>query len=146
MSEESTTLRIERVIDAPPAEVFEAWTTPKAMEQWYRDGDDYVARVVELELRPGGKYRIEFGQAGQEPYVEYGEYIEIDPPYRLVWTETLEGVDAPWSGTQVTLELRDDNGKTRLNLTHQGFPTSRHRDLAAGGWPGFLDRIDRLLS
>ncbi len=145
MSEE-TTLRIERVIDARPAEVFHAWTTPKAMEQWYRDGDDFVARVVELELRPGGKYRVEFGPAGQEPYVEYGEYLEIDPPHRLVWTETLEGVDAPWSGTRVTLELHDDNGKTRLNLTHEGFPTSSHRDLAAGGWPGFLDRIDRLLS
>jgi uncharacterized protein YndB with AHSA1/START domain len=145
MSEE-TTLRIERIIDARPAEVFHAWTTPSAMEQWYRDGDDFVARVVELELRPGGKYRIEFGPVGQVPYVEYGEYLEIDPPHRLVWTETLEGVDAPWSGTRVTLELRDDNGKTRLNLTHEGFATRSHRDVAAGGWPGFLDRIDRLLS
>jgi uncharacterized protein YndB with AHSA1/START domain len=143
---EDTTLRIERVIDASPTEVFRAWTTPEAMEQWYRDGDDFVARIVELDVRPGGMYRVEFGPVGREPYVEYGEYLEVDPPHRLVWTETLEGVDAPWSGTRVTLELRDDNGKTRLNLTHEGFPTSRHRDLAAGGWPGFLDRIDRLLS
>lgn len=143
---EDTTVRIERVVDASPADVFRAWTTPTAMEQWYRDSDDFTVRVVELDLRVGGRYRVEFGPTGQDPYVEHGEYVEIQPPHRLVWTETLDGVDAPWSNTQVMLELREDNGKTRLTLTHTGFPTSSHRDVAAGGWPGFLDRIDSLLA
>ncbi len=40
---DDTTLRIERLIDAPPEVVFHAWTTSEAMEQWYRDGDDFVA-------------------------------------------------------------------------------------------------------
>lgn len=143
---EDTTVRIERVVDASPADVFRAWTTPTAMEQWYRDSDDFTVRVVELDLRVGGRYRVEFGPTGQDPYVEHGEYVEIQPPHRLVWTEALDGVDAPWSNTQVMLELREDNGKTRLTLTHTGFPTSSHRDVAAGGWPGFLDRIDSLLA
>ena len=69
--------------------------------------------------------------------------------------------DVPWTGphyeklgfealTALTPKLhaalREDNGKTRLTLTHTGFPTSSHRDVAAGGWPGFLDRIDSLLA
>ena len=95
------------------------------MEHWYRDSDDFVARVVELDLRVGGRYRVEFGPAGQEPFIEYGNYIEIDPPHRLVWTETLDGVDMPWSDTRVTLELRDDGGKTRLTLTHERLPDKR---------------------
>ena len=142
---DDTTLRIERLIDAPPDAVFEAWTTSVAMERWYADGDDFVARVVELDVRVGGSYRIEFGPAGATPYVEYGEYLEVDRPNRLVMTETLEGVEAPWSNTRVTVELQDDGGKTRLVLTHENFPTTTHRDLAGSGWPGFLDRITALL-
>ena len=143
---DETTLRIERLIDAPPDAVFEAWTTSAAMERWYADGDDFVARVIELDVRVGGSYRIEFGPAGATPYVEYGEYLEVDRPNRLAMTETLEGVEAPWSDTRVTVELHDDGGKTRLVLTHEGFPTTAHRDLAGGGWPGFLDRIATLLA
>jgi uncharacterized protein YndB with AHSA1/START domain len=140
-----TTLRIERVLDATPEAVFRAWTTREAMEQWYRDGEDHVARVTELDVRLGGRYRVEWGPAGQPPYVEHGEFLEIDPPRRLVMTETLEGVEPGWVATRVTVELHDLDGKTRLVLLHEGFPTPGHRDLAAGGWPGFLDRIERLL-
>jgi uncharacterized protein YndB with AHSA1/START domain len=146
MMGDNTTLRIERLIDAPPEAVFRAWTTREAMEQWYCDGDDFVARVTELDVRLGGRYRVEFGPAGQDPYVEIGEYLEIDRPHRLVISETLEGVDSPWTDTRVTVQLVDDDGKTRFTLTHEGFPSPGHRDAAAGGWPGFLDRLESLLS
>lgn len=143
MSEE-TTLRIERLIDATPEAVFRAWTTREAMEEWYRDGDDYVARVTELDLRPGGRYRIEFGPAGADPpWVESGEYLEIDPPRRLVLRETLHG---QWSETTVTIEFHARDGKTRLVLVHEGFPSQQMRDGASGGWPGFIDRVERLVT
>jgi uncharacterized protein YndB with AHSA1/START domain len=143
---DDTTLRIERVIDAPREAVFAAWTTAAAMEEWYRDGDDYTARVLELDLRVGGRYRIEFGPAGQQQYLETGVYVEIDPPARLVMTETLEGIGFGWADTTVTVELEDHDGKTRLTLVHEHFPTSEHRDGAVHGWPGFLDRIERLVT
>jgi uncharacterized protein YndB with AHSA1/START domain len=146
---DDTTLRIERVIDAPPAAVFRAWTTRDAMERWYADGDDSTAHVVELDLRVGGRYRIAFGPSGKEPYVESGTYLEIDPPHRLVVSETLanagEGPDFGWTGTRVTVEFRAEDGKTRLVLVHEGFPSTEHRDGAGGGWPGFLDRVARLV-
>lgn len=143
---DDTTFRIERLIDASPDAVFDAWTTREAMERWYADGDDFVASVLELDVRVGGSYRIEFGPAGATPYVEYGEYLEVDRPHLLAMTETLEGVEAPWRNTRVTVELHDDDGKTRLVLIHEGFPTTAHRDLASGGWPGFLERIAALLA
>jgi uncharacterized protein YndB with AHSA1/START domain len=141
-----TTLRIERRIDAPPDVVFRAWTTPAAMEQWYRDGDDVVARVVELDLRVGGHYRVEFGPTGEPPYVETGVYLVIEPPQRLVMSETIEGVESPWSDTKVTVVLEEEDGKTRLVLVHEHFPSKEHRDAAGGGWPGFIDRIERLVA
>jgi uncharacterized protein YndB with AHSA1/START domain len=143
---DDTTLRIERLIDAPPEAVFRVWTTREAMENWYRDGDDFDARVVELDLRVGGGYRVEFGPKGQEPFVEHGVYLEIEPPRRLVMSETLEGVEAPWANTKVTIEFEEENGKTHLVLVHENFPTPQHRDLAGSGWPGFVDRVERLVA
>ena len=143
---DDTTLRIERLIDASPEAVFRVWTTREAMESWYRDGDDFVARVVDLDVRVGGSYRVEFGPRDQEPFVEYGVYLEIDAPRRLVMSETLEGVETPWANTKVTVELEEENGKTHLVLLHENFPTPAHRDNASGGWPGFIDRIERLVS
>jgi uncharacterized protein YndB with AHSA1/START domain len=143
----STTLHLERVIDAPREAVFAAWTTAAAMEEWYRDGDDHVARVLELDVRVGGGYRIEWGPEGQPPYREHGVYEIVDPPARLVMTETLDLADGGgWANTRVTVELEDQNGKTLLKLTHENFPSREHRDAATGGWPGFLDRIERLVT
>ena len=141
---ESTTLHIERVFEAGPETVFGLWTDRSAMEFWYRDGPDFDVTVAELDVRVGGKYRIEFGPRGQDPYVESGVYLEVEPGRRLVMVETLEGVEQPWSGTTVTVEFQAHDSGTRLVLTHEGFPSSHHRDLAGMGWPGFLDRIAQL--
>ena len=133
---ENTTLRLERLIDASPEAVFGAWSSREALEIWYRYGDDFVAALrTEHDFRVGGRYRVEFGPAGQPPYVESGVYLEIDPPRRLVMAETIEGVDAPWSDTTVTVELEEFDGKTRLVLVHEGFPSPEVRDLAGAVGP-----------
>ena len=142
-----TSLRIERIIDASPERVFAAWTTREAMERWYKDGDGAVAQVTELDVRVGGRYRVEFGPPGEAPYVEVGEFLELDPPHRLVMTETLSnGGQMIWVDTRVTVELQNENGKTRCVLMHDGFPNREARDNAQGGWPGFLDRLEATLS
>jgi uncharacterized protein YndB with AHSA1/START domain len=141
-----TTLRLERRFDATPEEVFRAWTTREAMQEWYRDGDGWRVAVTHLDVRVGGSYRVEFGPIGAEPYVEHGEYLVVDPPHRLVMSETLSGVEAPWSDTRVTVELTADGAGTRCVLTHERFPSPHHRDLASMGWPGFLDRIAALVA
>src|SRR4051812_47286441 len=99
---DDTTLRIERLIDAAPQAVFDAWTSAEAMQFWYRQTPEYEVKA-ELDVRVGGRYRIEFGTAREAKYVETGEYVEIDPPHRLVLRETLatpEGV--AWAETTVT--------------------------------------------
>jgi uncharacterized protein YndB with AHSA1/START domain len=139
-------LRIERIIDAPPETVFDAWTTPAAMETWYRDQDDWEAHVVEHELRVGGRYRVEWGPRGEKPYVEHGTYLEIAPPHRLVMSETLEAAEGGWDNTRVTVVFEEDNGKTRFTLVHENFASEEARDAASGGWPGFIDRVERIVT
>ena len=139
------TVRLERFFDAPPETVFQAWTQRASMEVWYRDGVDFVVTVVELDVRVGGRYRIEFGPRGEPPFVETGTYLEVEPSRRLVMTETLENVDLPWADTRVTVEFDAHDSGTRVVLTHEGFPSERHRAAASEGWPGFLDRLNRLV-
>jgi uncharacterized protein YndB with AHSA1/START domain len=143
MTNENTTLRLERIIDATPDAVFDAWTSPDAMEIWYRDGDDWDAKVIEHDLRVGGGFRIEWGPAEGPKYNETGKYVEIDRPHRLVILETLEG---QWQETKLTLTFEAEAGKTRLTLVHEGFPSQETRDGARGGWPGFIDRLERIVT
>ena len=144
---DDTTLRIERLIDAPPEAVFRAWTTKEAMEEWYKDRPDDVVRVTEHDPRVGGKYRIEFGPRGEKPYVEDGVYLAIEPPHRVQVSETLETPDGiAWGGTTVTVVFEEEDGKTRLTLVHENFPSQTERDNAAGGWPGFIDRVASLVT
>ncbi|MGQ0826327.1 MAG: SRPBCC family protein [Actinomycetota bacterium] len=126
--------------------VFRAWTTREATEEWYRDGDDHVVNVVELDLRVGGHRRVEFGPRGQTPYVETGTYVDVDPPHKLVLVGGLDGVTTPWHDTRVTVVFEEEDGNTRLTLVHEGFPSSIERDNAAHGWPGFIDRLERIVS
>jgi len=141
-----TTLRIERLMDAPIEAVFRAWTTADAIETWYRDRPDDEVRIVELDVRVGGRYHIEFGPPGEPPYIETGIYTEVDPPHRLVMTETLDGPNGPqWIDTTVTVILEQQDAKTSLVLVHENFPSKERRDDATGGWPGFLDRIEQLI-
>jgi len=116
--------------------------------QWvYREGEDAVVRVAELDLRVGGRYRVERGPAGAKPYIESGVYLEIDPPRCLKMSETLDAPEStPWADTTVSVVFEEEDGKTRLVLVHESFPSREERDNAAGGWPGFIDRIERLVA
>ena len=122
---DDTTLRIERLIDAPPEAVFHAWTTKEAMEEWYARRHDDVARVIELDLRVGGRYRIEWGPAGEKPYVENGVYLELDPPRQLAGDRRRceRPTATPWADTTVTVVFEEEDGKTRLTLVHENFPS-----------------------
>jgi uncharacterized protein YndB with AHSA1/START domain len=146
-SSDDTTLRIERLIDAPPEAVFRAWTTKEGLEAWYTD-DGGVAEVREFNLRVGGAFRIEWGQKGEAPNVENGTYLQIEPPRLLVMTETLAVPgQSGWIDTKLSLRFdEEDGGKTRLTLVHENFPSQEARDGARGGWPEFIDRLERYVT
>jgi uncharacterized protein YndB with AHSA1/START domain len=64
----------------------------------------------------------------------------------VVTSETLEVTEGGWSNTTVTVVFEEDDGKTRLTLVHENFPSEEARDAASGGWPGFLDRVERVVT
>jgi uncharacterized protein YndB with AHSA1/START domain len=122
-------IRMTRLFDAPPELVFEAMTRPEHVRQWWgRLGDGYSVPVCEIDFRVGGKWRF-VNRHPQGEAAFYGEYREIDPPGRVVFTEIFEPF--PDVVSVVTAELKDEGGKTRLVATVR-YPSTEVRDMVLG--------------
>ena len=117
-----------RLFDAPPRLVFEAMSKPEHVTRWWgRIGDGYSVPICEVDLRPGGKWRyVNRHPKGEAEF--YGVYREINPPSRMVFTE----VYAPFPDAEsvVTVELTEENGKTRFTIT-SAYPSREVRDMPA---------------
>jgi uncharacterized protein YndB with AHSA1/START domain len=122
-------IRMTRLFDAPRQLVFEAMTKPEHVKQWWgRLGEGYSVPVCEIDLRPGGKWRF-VNRHPQGEAVFYGEYREINPPSRVVFTEIYEPF--PESVSVVTALLSDEAGKTRFTATVR-YPSREVRDMVMG--------------
>jgi uncharacterized protein YndB with AHSA1/START domain len=90
-------VRITKIIDAPREEVFRAWTEPDEIRRWFGPGE-FTCPEAEVDLRPGGAYRLALQPGAGDPFVVAGTYREVEAPDRLVYTWRWEtgrsGVDA----------------------------------------------------
>jgi uncharacterized protein YndB with AHSA1/START domain len=137
-------LRLERRFAAPRERVFRAWTDPAQLTRWFAPSDQHSTNVISLDVRAGGRYRIQMVSPSGNVYTVVGTFREVRPPERLVFTWTWEGKDM--GETLVTLEFNDRGGSTDLVLTHELFPTQDVRDEHSGGWDGCLSRLATLLA
>src|ERR1700732_1062785 len=136
-------VRMTRLFDAPRHLVFEAMTQPEHVKQWWgRLGEGYSVPVCEIDLRPGGAWRFVNRHPKGEAAFQ-GEYWEVTPPSRLVFTEIFE--QFPDSVSVVTAEFADEGGKTRLTATVR-YPSLEVRDmvLTSGMTRGAGISYDRL--
>ena len=124
-------LRNEVRIAAPPEVVFPYFTDPARMVSW-------MGVAALLDPRPGGTFRVEAN--GRD--VVIGEYVEVDPPNRVVFTWGFEGTEPfvePGS-TRVEVTLERDGEGTLLTLSHYGLADGA-RDAHAEGWSHYLTRL-----
>jgi uncharacterized protein YndB with AHSA1/START domain len=121
-----TEIHFTRLFDAPRHLVFEAMSKPEHIRRWWGNlGDGYSVPVCEVDLRVGGKWRFVNRHPGGEVAFS-GEYREIAPPGRLVFTETMEPHPEP--GSVVFATFTEENGKTRLTVTAR-YPSKEVRDI-----------------
>jgi uncharacterized protein YndB with AHSA1/START domain len=129
-------------IAAPPERVFTALASKEITDWWVRPGV-FDTREWSGDVRVGGRWRAS-GMASGRPYVLEGEFLEVDPPRKLVHTWHVAG--APGTPTTVTYLLESIDGGTRLTLRHTGFlPTGTGANTSAG-WETSLARLAELLS
>jgi uncharacterized protein YndB with AHSA1/START domain len=136
-------LRLDRVLDAPPEVVFDAFVDPAAQHDLYADAPDWVVES-ECDLRVGGRWTIAFGPPGREPARETNVFEEIERPRRLVYRSTMVLPSGSTLDTQIEVTLEPEGGKTRMTLVQRGFPTAGMRDEYASGWISILDALGRV--
>lgn len=135
------TVRVSRIMPAPCEKVFAAWLAPDRMRLWMRPGDIKDVEA-EIDARVGGRFRIVMHGAEQD-YVMTGEYVEISPPSRLVFT---------WESSMtagkslVTLEFQPHGKETELVLLHERLPDAASAANYEKGWAAILDKLAASLS
>jgi len=137
-------LVVTRTFNGPARIVFEAWTKPELMKLWWAPKSAGVPLLsCEMDVRVGGRYRLEFGHDAATSMAFFGKYIEVTPPSRLVWTND-ESEDA--AVTTVTFEEKE--GRTLLVL-HELYPSKEALDEAIAGMedgmPEQFEQLDELL-
>jgi uncharacterized protein YndB with AHSA1/START domain len=122
-------IQLTRLFNAPRHLVFAAMTRPEHVREWWgRLGDGYSVPVCEIDLRVGGAWRfVNRHPKGEATF--YGEYREILPPSRLVFTEIF--ADFPDSVSVETTDFTEEGGKTRMTATVR-YESSEVRDMVLG--------------
>jgi uncharacterized protein YndB with AHSA1/START domain len=119
-------IRLTRLFDAPRHIVFEALTKPEHVKRWWGClGEGYSVPVCEIDLRVGGTWHF----VNRHPKGEvgfHGEYREITPPSRIVYTEIFEAY--PDTVSVVTADLTEEGNKTRMTVTVR-YPSLMVRDI-----------------
>jgi uncharacterized protein YndB with AHSA1/START domain len=119
-------LVVTRTFNGPARIVFEAWTRPELFRQWWLPKSMGMSlRSCEMDVRVGGKYRLEFEPDG---VAFFGTYLEVIPNSRLVWTNEEGGEDGPV--TTVTFE--EERGRTLL-VMHELHSSKEALDAAGTG-------------
>jgi uncharacterized protein YndB with AHSA1/START domain len=139
-------LVVTRTFNAPARIMFEAWTKPELFMRWWAPKSTGASLLsCEMDIRVGGRYRLEFGHpASEQPMAFFGKYIEVTPPTRLVWTNE-ESDDG--SVTTVTFE---EKGDMTLLVLHELYPSKEALDEAMSsgsttGWGEQFEQLDEFL-
>jgi uncharacterized protein YndB with AHSA1/START domain len=118
--------------------VFQALASREVVEWWVRPGV-FDTREWAGEVRAGGRWRAS-GVGGGRPYALEGEFLELDPPRRLV--HTWRGVGAPGAPSTVTYHLAPNGDGTRVTLCHVGFASR----VTCAGWETSFERLAEWLA
>jgi uncharacterized protein YndB with AHSA1/START domain len=138
-------VQVRRTLPAGRDEVFRAWTDPDLLRQWFKPRGG-SSPGVEMDVRVGGRYRWAMKLLGHR-YFAFGEYIEVDPPRRLVFTFGWDRVPlVRLIDSLVTVEFRDRGDQTEVVITHERLGSRSLRTLHEGGWQACLANLRVLLA
>lgn len=139
-------LVVTRTFNAPLSMVYRAWSQPELFRRWWMPKSASGVSLVacDMDVRTGGKYRLEFSAGGADTMAFYGKYLEVVPNERIVWTN-----DEGEEGAVTTVTFEDQGGKTLVNF-HEVYPSKEALEEAlqgsAAALPEQLEQLDELLS
>jgi uncharacterized protein YndB with AHSA1/START domain len=139
-------LYMEHVLPAPRPRVFALFTEPGELAKWWGP-HGFRTPSVGVDLRPGGKYRFAMQPPEGDLFHLAGEFVEVDPPARLVYTFRWEEPDPDDQETLVTLSFAEAGPRaTGVTFTQGEFRTEARRALHEQGWTDSFEKLQSLLS
>ena len=133
-------ITITRVFDAPRELVFEARITPPHFGRWFGGPQAEVpVETISMDVRPGGRWSATMFAGPDRREIQWkGEFVEVDPPSRLVLTMTDEATE----GEALTVTFADLDGKTEMVFHQGGGNLDREQyEQAKAGWMAFFDEL-----
>ena len=138
------TVRLHRVLRAPPQSVYRAFLDPDAMAKWLPP-HGFTGRVHEMDARVGGRYRMSFTNLGNgQSHAFGGEYLELVPGERIVHTDRFDDASLPGE-MRVTLTFSAVSCGTELNVVQEGIPAVIPLDGCYLGWQQSLALLAQLV-
>jgi uncharacterized protein YndB with AHSA1/START domain len=137
-------LVVTRTFNGMTHRVFEMWTKPELFQRWWAPKSTGLSLLsCQMDVRPGGRYRLEFGHEGSKRFAFFGRYINVTPDSSLVWTNEESG-----DGAVTTVTFADKVGQTLL-VMHEHYPSKEALDGAIAGMeagiPEAFAQLDELL-
>ena len=131
-TEGDTHVLVTRHFAAPPEDVYRAHTDPKIVQQWLLGPEGWTMPVCVCDSRPGGKFRYEWAHAKKPGFHITGEFLEVEPPRRIVHVERMHlpdptpdnhietRFDPDGTGTLMTMRMTLPNKETRAAMLSTG--------------------------
>jgi uncharacterized protein YndB with AHSA1/START domain len=138
-------LTITRTFEAPRQAVWDAWTKPEQFKQWFMP-KPFSVPACELDVRVGGKLKVDTMAPDGSIMPLVGEYLEVDEPSKLVTTNSpLDADGNPLFVVKHTIELTEANGGTILNITAEVLSAGPNAEQFLSGMkPGLEQAFDQM--
>jgi uncharacterized protein YndB with AHSA1/START domain len=138
------TVRLHRVLRAPPERVYRAFLEPDAMAKWLPPYG-FTCQVQHMDARVGGTFRMSFRNFGTGNAHSFGgEYLELVPFERLRYTDRFDDPNLPGQ-MQVTVQLRQVSCGTDVSIVQEGIPELIPVEMCYLGWQESLEQLARLV-
>jgi|SRR5215468_6354700 len=138
------TVRLHRVLRAPPERVYRAFLDADAMAKWLPP-NGFTAKVHHLDARVGGGFRMSFANfATGQSHAFGGEYLELVPHQRIRYTDKFDDPNLP-GDMQATITLRKVSVGTELNVVQEGIPAVIPAEACYLGWQDSLTLLAKLV-
>ncbi|ANN77798.1 SRPBCC family protein [Bordetella flabilis] len=138
------TVKLHRVLRAPPERVYRAFLEPEAMAKWLPPYG-YTCRVHHMEPKVGGTFRMSFRNFGTgNEHAFGGEYLELVPHERIRYTDRFDDPNLP--GEMVaTISLRQVSCGTEIDIVQEGVPALIPVEMCYLGWQESLAQLAKLV-
>lgn len=139
-----STIRLHRVLTAPPERVYRAFLDPDAKAKWLPP-NGFTGKVHHDDARVGGSYRMSFTNFGTGSSHSFGgEYLELGPGERLRYVDRFDDPNLPGE-MRVTVELKKVSVGTEVHITQEGIPDVIPAEACYLGWQESLEMLKRLV-